>query len=259
MTASTTKQAPHGTQRLFTVEGRIEQLRKAPGTVNLLEDIQKRILVPGVTAALSGQAGMLANAASLALYDGEDIEHFAFLINGQLAVGTFEWIDDIHNGDDVKLVVSDERGVLRVHALLRKADQLLWMPYSVDRSRWGWVIHATKLCGLVLILTWLMFGAFIWIDGELPEPMGLYILLGGLPLILLLVGFMSVQGMLPLGERAEEIFKALGVPRPARFNLKKYALSQLSDLREYDPDRNKKGYIFKFADAIAVHTKGRNL
>lgn len=242
---------------MFTVEGRIEQLRKSPGKLNLIEGIQKGILVPGVAAALAGQAGMLANAASLALYEGEDVEHFAFLINGRLAVGTFEWIEDISNGDEVKLVVSDEGGVLYVHALLRKSDQLLWMPYSVNRSRRGWVIDAIKLCGLGLCITWLMFGAFMWIDGELPEPMAAYIVFGGGFLIMLFVGFMSVQGMLPLGQRAEDIFTALGISSPTRFNLKNYSLSRLSDLRNYDPEGHKKGFIFKFADAIAAHTKGQ--
>lgn len=257
MMTSNTPGATDKEKRLFTVEGRIEQLRKAPGTVNLIEDIQKRILVPGVAAALAGQAGMLANAASLALYDGEDVEHFAFLINEQLAVGTFEWIEDLRNGDDVKLVVSNEGGVLCVHALLRKSDQLLWMPYSVDRSRRGWIAHGCKLAIFGILGSW----ALLWlISLFLTRPMGASAaaLTGSLVVLFIVFAvFMSIQSMLPLGRRAEDIFSTLGVPRPTRFNLKKYALSKLSDLRDDDPNRHKKGYVFKFADAVAAHANGR--
>jgi hypothetical protein len=70
--------------QMFTVEGTIQALKVANGKVNLIEDIQKGALFTGVAAGLSGQAGVLANSASLAMYDGEDVEHVALLINAQL-------------------------------------------------------------------------------------------------------------------------------------------------------------------------------
>jgi hypothetical protein len=77
------------TSTLTTITRRIQALRRATGTVNLLEDMQKEVFLAGPAAAVSGQAGMVANAVSLARYDGENVEHIALLINGQLAVGTY--------------------------------------------------------------------------------------------------------------------------------------------------------------------------
>ena len=152
------------TQHMFTVEGEIQALQAPPQVLaNLLEDIRKGAFVTGVIAGASGADGVLADNASLVTYDGEDVEHMALLINGRLAVGTFEWLRDLQVGDDVMLVVSHvSEGPLFVHAILRKNDQLLWTPISVSHTRHGWRIHGLKLGGLLLAFTWLMCGACWW-------------------------------------------------------------------------------------------------
>ena len=244
---------------LYTVEDTIRAMRVVPGVLNLVEDIQKGALFTGAAAGLAGQAGMLASAASLALYEGEDVEHIALLINDQLAIGTFEWLQDLKVGDEVKLVVSDlEDGPLFIHAILHKSDQLLWMPYSVDHTRFGWIMHAVKLSIVVLFMTWFMFGGFFLIDAALPgnkELMWLVIL----PILLMsFVGFMSTRGMMELGEQAENIFKVLGVPKFERFRIKPFSLMMDFSVTGV-PDRQRKGYIFKFSEALAAHKKKFNL
>ena len=157
--------APSTTPALSTITGRIQALRRAAGKVNLLEDMQKGAFATGLAAAVSGQAGMVANAASLALYDGEDVEHIAMLINGQLAVGTFPWLEELKVDEEVKLVVSQIEGEpVFVHAILREKDQLLWLPYSVDHTRWGQVVSGAKLCVAGVVALWIMFALFNWLS-----------------------------------------------------------------------------------------------
>ncbi|MET3135516.1 hypothetical protein AAKU55_005826 [Oxalobacteraceae bacterium GrIS 1.11] len=158
------------TSKMLVIEGRIQALRKSNGTLNLVNDIQKGAWFTGMAAGLAGQAGMLANAASLALYEGDDVEHIALLINDKLAVGTFEWLEDIKINDEVKLVVSEiEDGPLYIHAILRKKDQLLWTPFSVARTRLSLIMHGVKLFGLGVGGTWLMFGTYFIFRSE-PFP-----------------------------------------------------------------------------------------
>jgi hypothetical protein len=242
-------------RRIFTVEGTIQALKLAPGVANLIEDLQKGSYFTGVIAGLGGEAGVLANSASLAMYDGEDVEHIALLLNGMLAVGTFEWLRELKVGDEVNLVVSEiHDGPLFVHAILRKNDQLLWTPISVDHTRRGWIVHAAKLGGLILSFTWLMCGlCFLTSKGSSLNTMDLMIVVL-FPLILIaFVMFMSTRGVMHFGKEAEDIFQALGVPEFERFKIKPYSFLKrhLFD----DIDASKKGHIFYFSEALSAHKK----
>ena len=241
--------------KLFAIDGIIQALRITPGIVNLIEDIQKGANFTGIVAGLTGEAGVLANSASLVMYDGDDVEHIALLINSQLAVGTFEWLRDLKVGDDVKLIVSEIcEGPLFLHAILRRNDQLLWTPFAVDHTRRGWILHAIKLAALILSLTWLMFGSFFLFDRNFIQTAEewLFFVFGSLGLITFIT-VMSATGVMQLGKQAEEIFQALCVPEFKRFRIKPYSLSKLR-LTD-DPDAHKKGHIFRLSDALAAHKK----
>lgn len=246
--------------QLFLVEGTIQSMRVAAGTVNLVKDIQKGALFTGAGSGLAGEAGMLANAASLALDEGEEVEHIALLINGQLAVGTFQWLRDLNAGDGVKLVVSAlDDGLLFIHAILRIHDQLLWTPYGVDHTRRGWIFHGIKLGGVITLSTWvfaLICNHFMPTFGVIDFLLWICLSSG---LMMALVIFLSTRDVIYIGEQAEYIFKALGVPDYKRFRIKPFSI--MTDYSDTDdmPDREKKGHIFKFADALATHKKKFNL
>ncbi len=245
---------------MFVVEGVIQNLRLSSGTINLVEDIQKGALFTGVMAGLAGQSGMFANAASLSLYDGEDVEHIALLINGQMAIGTFEFLQDIKVGDEVKLVVLQLKdGPLFIHSILRLTDQLLWTPYSIDHTRRGWILHGVKMSLLGLGLTWGFFGIIFLVRGKAPDGLGLNMLIWGGLVMMLFVGFMSTRSVMNLGKEAEDIFQALAVPKFERFRIKPYSLmldySAATVLQEGPSNRGRKGHIFKFDKALADHKK----
>ena len=246
--------------RLYTVEGTIRALRVVPGVLNLIEYIQKGALFTGAVAGLVGQAGMLANATSLALYEGEDVEHIALLINDQLAIGTFEWLQDLKVGDEVKLVVSDlEDGPLFIHAILRKSDQLLWMPYQRASGRRELCVDMTKICGAGLMFIWILALILNFFMPALTKrEMAIWIGLGG-GIMMAFVGFMSVRGSLQEGLLAEDIFTALNVQKPKRFRVMPYSLMMLDTADYYDSTIFKKGFIFNFSKALAAHNKKFNL
>ena len=244
------------TNKMFTLEGSIQAARKTAGTLNLVEHIQKGTLFTGLAAGLSEQGGMLANAASLALYEGEDVEHIALLINDKLAIGTFQSLDELMINDEVKLVVSElEDGPLYIHAILRCSDQLLWTPYSIDHTRQGWIMHGVKLSTAIVVGTWLLFGTyFILRSDPFPTQRDLIYLGIGPIIMMLFVGFMSTSGMSHLGQEAEDIFEALGVPRFRKFRIKPYSLMMDFSIKNM-PLREHKGHIFKFSEAMAAHKK----
>jgi hypothetical protein len=244
---------------LFTIDGMIQELHFAPGIVNLIENIQQAGFFTGMVAGLAEQPGLLANSASLATYDGEDVEHVALMLNDKLAIGTFEWARDLKVGDDVKLVVSKmEEGSVFIHAILRKNDHLLWTPLSVHHTRRGWVVHGIKLAVSIVVFIWIVFGSFYLIDGKSVENSQDWLMLVFSPIALItFVVFMSLQGVLHLGDQAEEIFKALAVPKYRRFRIKYFSVGNLNYMT--DSDSCKKKYIFKFDDALAAHRKRFNL
>lgn len=240
---------------MFTIEGRILALRKANGTLNLVEDIQKGAWFTGLAAGLTGQEGMLANAASLALYEGEDVQHIALLINDKLAIGTFEWVEDLKIDDAVKLVVSKiENGPLFIYAILRENDQLLWMPHSVSRTKRDWIMHGIKLSTAIIVGSMLVFGAF-FILRNAPFPASRHLISLAISLIMItaFVGFMSTRGITSLGQQAEDIYSTLGVTTPEKFGIGPFSLMELSSVTA--PDFLKLGHIFKFNEALKAHKK----
>jgi hypothetical protein len=242
---------------VFIVEGTIQALRVSPGIVNLIADIQKGAFFTGVIAGLAGEAGVSANLASLATYDGEDVEHIALLINGILVIGTFEWLRDLNVGDNVKLVVSEiHEGPLFAHAILRQHDQLLWTPFSVDHTCRGWIFHAIKLGLVIFTGTWLMLGSF-YLFGSRPQVTTMLYIFGFSVAMITFVIFMSTRDVMHLGDQAEDIFRLLDVPKFDRFRIKPYSV--LKQNIENDPNIFRKGHIFHFSDALAAHKKKFNL
>jgi hypothetical protein len=148
------------TRNPHVVTGTIQLLHTTPSKLNLLSDLQKGAGLTGAAAVLGDMPGMAANAASLALYDGEDVEHGAIVLNDQLYIGTFECLEDLQEGDEVSLVVSTVEDVEAryIHAILRPKDQLLWMPYARAHTRFGWIMHGIKLIGLILLLSYIGMG-----------------------------------------------------------------------------------------------------
>lgn len=242
---------------LFVIEGTIHALSISPGVINLISEIQRGSFFTSVIASSTGEAGLSATLASLTLYDGENVEHIALLINGLLVIGTFEWLRDLNVGDKVKLVVSETQdGPLFAHAILREHDQLLWTPYSVSRTRWGWTVHATKLGLVGFAGTWLMLGSF-YLFGSRPDASSMAYLFVSSLVMITFVMFMSTRGVMHLGDQAEDIFRLLDVPKFDRFRIRPFSLLH-GDLKK-DPHIFRKRHIFRFSDALTAHKKKFNL
>src|SRR5574343_14487 len=240
----------------YSIEGSLQVVRISNGKINLVKDIQKGSFFTGVAAGLAGEAGVMANAASLAMCDGEDVQHIACLINNQLAVGTFAYLEDIQVGDQVKLVVSDiEEGVLYIHAILRLGDQILWLPYSINHTRMGWIMHGIKMTGpsLFLICFLYIFAQFV-LGGEIFGWEFCMFFFGGLGSMSMIMP-LSTYGVMGLGEEAESIFCALGIPKYKFFRVKPFSL-----LNELPPMEGiEKRHIYRFDKAMAFHKKRFNL
>src|SRR5574343_1032325 len=240
----------------YSIEGSLQVVRISNGKINLVKDIQKGSFFTGVAAGLAGEAGVMANAASLAMYDGEDVQHIACLINNQLAVGTFEYLEDIQVGDQVKLVVSDiEEGVLYIHAILRMDDQLLWLPYSIDHTRMGWVMHGIKMTGLGFFSMSLLFMFVLFSSGSENFWSDFYTFVFTFVGIMAVVMPLSTYGVMGLGEEAESIFCALGIPKYKFFRVKPFSLIKERGVC----DEHNKGCIDRFDKAMAFHKKRFNL
>jgi hypothetical protein len=237
---------------MYKVDGTIQAMRLAPGIVNLIEDIQDGSFITGMVAGLGGQHGTLANSASLVMYDGEDVEHVAMLINDKLAVGTFEWLRDLRVGDNVTLVVSDiDEGPMFIHAILRGNDQMLWTPLSIGHTRRGWILQGIKVGGLMLGFTWLMAGIATYFNDSVLDSTDLLMIIFFPIFLAAFVMFMSTRDVLHLGDTAETIFRVLDVPHSDRFQINPFSICKLHFLD--DPDSLKKGQIFKFSDALKAH------
>jgi hypothetical protein len=112
--------------------------------------------------------------------------------------------------------------------------------------------------GTGLVFSWSMFGLFSMIsEGSGPHGQQLFWIIVGSIAMIAFVMTMSLRDINHLGEKAENIFCALGVPKWERFRIKPFSISNVHT--QSDPNWLRKGYIFKFADAMAAHKKKYNL
>jgi hypothetical protein len=240
------------TQNPHVVTGTIQLLHTTHSKINLLSDLQKGTCLTGA------MPGMAANAASLALYDGEDVEHGAIVLNDQLYIGTFECLEDLEEGDEVSLVVSTLEDVEAryIHAILRPKDQLLWMPYARAHTRFCGVMREVKLSGLILLLSYIALGLMYWFSSLQTITIREMIVYGGggVTFIMVLVSFLSSGGVLEEGEEAELVYEALGVKKFKYFRITPFSLLRLA---KGAPGHNcdRKNHIFRFDQAIAKHNK----
>ncbi|WP_137938753.1 hypothetical protein [Chitinivorax sp. B] len=76
-------------RKLFTIDGTIDVIHRAHGVVNLLENMQRGALVTGAAAVVTDSFANFVGSAAVAMYDGEDVEHIAMLVNGKLVLAPF--------------------------------------------------------------------------------------------------------------------------------------------------------------------------
>lgn len=138
------------------IEGKVSLLEIVEGKENLLAGMQNKAALAGMGAALSGQAGIAANAAMLALYDGEDVKHFGCLVDDQLVIGTFNYIS-FAEGDAVRVIVTKESNTYSAHAVVRLADQRVWMPNTLIQGRNEALKNALGVVGIFCAISFLLF------------------------------------------------------------------------------------------------------
>ena len=214
-------------EKLEVIDGTITDFYWDRGTVNLLEQIQQKSkaknVAIGVAAAATDMYGIVASSAALAMYEGEDVENFVCRIDNSIVCGQFSGANHLKNGDTVKAVVTQQGDVFFTHAILRHADEVLWLPVgsymgsnadlrgNMRMARWG--------CSLVYMVL-LILGYFMSTSKPIPTDI-ILIMIAIPPLLAFPVGFWVHNDMLPMAIRAERIFKALGFPYREDLNMSK--------------------------------------
>jgi hypothetical protein len=210
-------------EEMFLVEGRLTALQTAQTTVNLLEQIEKHAqaknIAGGVAAAASGMYGMVANAAALTLYEGEDLHNFAAMVGKEVLCGTFGDADRLEDGDNIKAVVSRRGDVLYAHCVLRKKDQQLLLPLMTFAGEKALFRHCMSVASWLCIGGATFFGFVSYLIGA-SLPFWL-VMSSGLPLMAFPFEIWSYRTVRGYGYYASAIFEKLGVPRPDDFDARK--------------------------------------
>jgi len=225
--------ANYGGEDIFVVEGTLQALQVARTTVNLLEKIEKNLpaknLAAGIAGVVGGMHGMVANAAALALYDGEDVYNFAAVVGDQVVCGTFEHADQFKNGELVKAVVSKREGVLFVHAIMHTKTQQFYMPLGVFAGDRALFKHCMNVAWRFTVLLWIIFFGFELYNGtytstDLSFEKKLTSFLMELlfpPMLMFPMEFWTYRSFKGTGGYADAIFLAFGFPKPKRIDLRK--------------------------------------
>lgn len=212
---------------MFVIEGIIRELQVAPGKENLLQRLDKHYkgkgALTGVGAVVGGMYGQVANAAMLAMYDGEDTENFLCLLGDKVMCGTFGGASKLPEGQKVKAVVHKQGEVLVAKGILSEDKGLVWLDYPL-----GWKAERAanfKLAGWLYLFG--IFGMFLFglIGGDLGDDdfwtlfqtvaIGGGAIVGGM-------AFWNSSTMNSLADPATEVFRKLGFAEPEKVNLNSY-------------------------------------
>jgi hypothetical protein len=218
---------------LFLVQGQLSEIHVERDRENLLQKIDRyykgKAVITGAGAIVGDMFGQAASAASLAMYDGEDTQNFACLIDDQVMCGQFggaEWLSDDHV---VKAVVSKQGDVLVAHAIIDRSSGLLWIDHpwgSKAESIANWKI--AWCCFIFQFLGMLLISYFIGMRGEKAFEFLLISFLGGGALCFG-IALWSSHTMQGLAEPSTEMFRLLGFANPENVNLNGYQLNLIND------------------------------
>jgi hypothetical protein len=184
--------------------------------------MQSHMAAAGLGSAMAGMAGGVANAAMVAMYSGEYVQHFGCYVGDQMVIGSFPEVG-FKEAQEVKAVVTrlDEH-VVFAHAVVRPSDAKLWMPHSVSKGRYAIALWIAKLMGWIALGGWIFQMIFFVFHpprgGWLNEVL---IYAGGMVATSALIGYLAYRSS-PEGRYAERILKTLGFKNPKIVNLSPY-------------------------------------
>jgi hypothetical protein len=216
------------TDRMLVISGVVTTMYVTDGTLNLLEGMQKKMLATGLGSAVQGLAGGVANASMIAMYEGENVQHFGCYIGEQMVIGTFEKIG-FKEGEEVKLIVTAlDANVVRAHAVLRSKDAMLWLPFSINKGRWGIAKWCLIACLCIAIFGTLFLSILYAFD---PWKSGYFSMF-----IIFFPSFFLISALISSGayyssrhdaHYAERLFKILGFKDPWKVNIAPYSEARL--------------------------------
>jgi hypothetical protein len=247
---------------MFLVEGVLSELHVEVGTQNLLKEIDAhyrgKAVLTGAGAAVGDLFGQAASAASLAMYDGEDTQNFACLIDGRVMCGQFGGAEWLKVGNRVKAVVSKREAALYSHAVMDEQQGLLLVGHAwgaraeavANRKIAGWSFAFGMLC---VAITALFIPTGSWSYWELVGYAAL-----GLGVICLAMTFWTTATMGRLSSPSTEVFRLLGFADPDRVNLNNYQIALVTS-RDFRRALNEHGRAERPAGYDMAEYRRRNV
>lgn len=218
-----------GGEILFLVEGTLDKLHTSRVRVHLLADIERRLELQNqdtdVAASLNAMYDTLTSAAGESLLtDDDDTYNFAALLDDRIVCGSFTLADKLSDGDYLKAVVSERRGVLWVHSLTRANDRLMLLPVSVYLGQRAFLRSCLRTFWISVICLWsIPLGIYLFDSAISAMPAEKLIIGGSICFLgpLIMVGWVersTYRMMENFASYASAIFTAFGFPRPNDLN-----------------------------------------
>lgn len=213
---------------MFLLEGIVKELHVSEGRENLLRQIDKHYkqtsVLTGVGAAVGDLFGQAANAAMLAMYDGEDTQNFACLIGNQVVCGQFAGAQLLKEGNRVRLAASRSGEVVVARGILDEQQGLVWVGHpwgdgAEMNANWKLAFWGFVFASICWALSYYFVKEHVgFIKYQALGMVGAAVLTGGLAL-------WANKDMQTLAKPSTEVFRLLGFARPEKVNLNNYQLS----------------------------------
>lgn len=235
----------------FLIEGKLTELHVELGKDNLLAKIDKhyrsKSVATGAAAAVGDLFGQASNAAMLAMYDGEDTQNFACLIDGQVMCGQFGGAEMLKEGSSIKAVVSRKGDVLYAHAVMSPSEGLVWVthPWGSEAeaiANWKLALWCFCFAMFCISLCIVFLGTGSW--GMLETFGWAIVATAGLCFGMAIWANFDMQG---LAGPSTDMFGLLGFANPERVNLNNYGIKVVS-IREHLRDRTESEPIQDLAE-----------
>lgn len=224
--------ADYDGRQLFLLDGTLSGLQTASTKAGLLDKLAtpRRRGTSGAAAASGAMHQALAGETYLCEFDDVETHIFAARLDGLAIYGMFEHADQLADGDVLGAVVSGSDELLYVHSVIRRADDLLLLPYGVyageqalvrdnKRAMWKWIAGIWIMFEVFFLACMYAEGAAIPAQTFLMSSIAILILNAGV----IRLGLGSPYQIMPGGEQAQAIFTVYGFPLPQDFDARKGA------------------------------------
>ena len=203
----------------LVLEGTVANLEIFKHNVQFLNNSEKRKRTAGIVATIQAAAGEpgAVHSTYAANDSGDPVEGFRMRLGSQAVSGNL-WRTTFQDGDQVQVVGTMSGKIFHAVAVVRNADNVIWMQPHCERGSAAKKKHLFKYSLAFAVSVFLVQG-FLLRNSDYPLWLLLAMPASGVALVLAVTVGLSWKDFMFFAREMDKVGEALGIAAPAHIDL----------------------------------------